>query len=70
MVAALKPGDVLLLENLRFHQGETDNDPAFGKKLAALADVYINDAFAVCHRANASVAAITRFFRKRRPGFC
>ena len=56
MAADLKPGEVLLLENLRFHKEETDNESAFGQKLAALADVYINDAFAVCHRANASVA--------------
>ena len=69
MAADLKPGEVLLLENLRFHKEETDNESAFGQKLAALADVYINDAFAVCHRANASVAAITQFFQEKAAGF-
>ncbi len=54
-------GSVLLLENLRFMKGEVENDPAFAKKLAGLADFYVNDAFAVSHRANASVAAITKF---------
>jgi phosphoglycerate kinase len=57
----MRPGDVLMLENLRFHKGEADNDPEFAKRLARLADVYINDGFAVAHRANASVEAITRF---------
>ncbi len=69
MVAALRPGDVLMLENLRFHKEETDDDPEFAKKLAALADVYINDAFAVCHRRNASVHAITNFARECGAGF-
>lgn len=58
----LKCGEVLLLENLRFDKGEIKNDEAFAKKLADLADFYINDAFGVCHRAHASVEAITRFF--------
>ncbi len=58
----LKCGEVLLLENLRFDKGETKNDVAFAEKLANLADYYINDAFGVCHRAHASVEAITRFF--------
>lgn len=61
MVAQMKDGDVLLLENLRFHGEEEKNDPDFAKELASLADVYINDAFAVCHRKNASVEAVTRF---------
>ncbi|MDR1975700.1 MAG: phosphoglycerate kinase [Campylobacteraceae bacterium] len=60
--ATLKSGDVLLLENLRFESGETKNDEKLAKELASLADVYINDAFGVCHRAHSSVEAITRFF--------
>jgi len=63
-VKNLQNGEVLLLENLRFDKGETKNDEEFAKKLAQLADVYINDAFGVCHRAHASVEAITRFFDK------
>lgn len=59
-VAALAPGEVLLLENLRFHPEETANDDDFARALAELCDVYINDAFAVSHRKNASVEAITR----------
>jgi phosphoglycerate kinase len=58
-VDAMSPGDVLLLENLRFHPGEEKNDDGFAASLAALCDVYVNDAFAVSHRANASVAAVT-----------
>jgi len=57
---ALAPGRVLLLENLRFYDEETNNDEAFARKLGAAADVFINDAFAVTHRAHASVEAITR----------
>ncbi len=60
MVDAMCPGDIVLLENLRFHPGETKNDDAFGKKLASLADVYINDAFATAHRAHASNVAVTK----------
>ena len=60
--AKLKKGDILLLENLRFEKGETKNDEEFAKELASLADVYINDAFGVCHRAHSSVEAITKFF--------
>ncbi|MDX2446970.1 MAG: phosphoglycerate kinase [Desulfobacterales bacterium] len=55
----MESGQVLLLENLRFHQEEQQNDSVFGKSLAAICDVYINDAFAVSHRANASVVSIT-----------
>jgi len=53
-------GDVILLENLRFHKGEKDGDPAFASKLAALADVYCNDAFGTCHRTDASMVAVPR----------
>ncbi|MDR0762040.1 MAG: phosphoglycerate kinase [Campylobacteraceae bacterium] len=60
--ANLKTGDVLLLENLRFETGETKNDENLAKELASFADIYINDAFGVCHRAHSSVEAITRFF--------
>ncbi|HVO16420.1 MAG TPA: phosphoglycerate kinase [Alphaproteobacteria bacterium] len=59
-VAALKDGQVVLLENLRFHAGEEDNDPAFAKRLAALGDVYVNDAFSAAHRAHASTEALAR----------
>jgi phosphoglycerate kinase len=57
-IAKLKDGDVLLLENTRFHPGETKNDPAFVKQLAALGDIFVNDAFSAAHRAHASTAGI------------
>jgi phosphoglycerate kinase len=57
----LKPGQVLLLENLRFHPEEEENDPDFARALASLADVYINDAFGTAHRAHASTAGVTRY---------
>lgn len=60
--ADLKPGDVLLLENLRFYGEETKGDEAFAKKLASLGDVYVNDAFGTAHRAHASTAVIAQFF--------
>jgi phosphoglycerate kinase len=59
-VAQLQDGDVLLLENLRFHDAEEANDPAFAKALAALADIYVNDAFSCAHRAHASTEGIAR----------
>jgi len=61
LVNKMKNGDMVLLENLRFHAEEQKNDDAFAKKLAELCDVFINDAFAVSHRTNASVVAITRY---------
>lgn len=60
-VERMKTGDILVLENLRFHQGEEANDSNFAAKLAKLADVYVNDAFSVSHRSHASVSAITTF---------
>ncbi len=58
-VNALKPGEVAMLENLRYHAGEEKNDPAFAKALAELGDVYVDDAFSSAHRAHASIDAIT-----------
>ncbi|MGZ8548544.1 MAG: phosphoglycerate kinase [Sulfuricurvum sp.] len=60
--SSLGDGEILLLENLRFEAGETKNDPQFSAQLATLAEVYINDAFGVSHRAHASVAGITEYF--------
>ncbi|MFA7087833.1 MAG: phosphoglycerate kinase [Patescibacteria group bacterium] len=61
LIKKIKPGEALLLENLRFYQGEYTNDSIFAKELASLADIYVNDAFAVCHRAQASVVAICKY---------
>lgn len=58
---ALQPGQVLLLENLRFHEQEEKNDPAFARQLAALGDLYVNDAFGTAHRAHASTEGVTRY---------
>jgi len=58
---ALKPGDILVLENTRFHKGETKNDPEMAKQLAALADIYVNDAFGSAHRAHASTEGVARY---------
>jgi phosphoglycerate kinase len=69
MVGELKNGDVLLLENLRFHAEEEKNDPAFAKQLAALCDVYINDAFGAAHRAHASTAGIVAYVKPAAAGF-
>lgn len=66
---SLRPGEVLLLENLRFHPEEEKNDEGFSRQLAALADVYVNDAFAVSHRAHASVHGITRFVETCAAGY-
>ncbi|ETR72050.1 MAG: Phosphoglycerate kinase [Candidatus Magnetoglobus multicellularis str. Araruama] len=62
-------GDILLLENLRFHKGEKQNDTGFAKSLASLCDIYINDAFAVSHRSHASVDAINSHVSQRAAGF-
>jgi len=69
LAAALEPGEVLLLENLRFHAGEESNDAGFAGRLRALADVYANDAFGAAHRAHASVAALPALFEARAAGF-
>jgi len=69
MVSQMKEDDVLLLENLRFHPEEEKNEDAFAKALAGLCDVYVNDAFAVSHRINASVAAITKYAPVSSAGF-
>ncbi|MBI2412950.1 MAG: phosphoglycerate kinase [Deltaproteobacteria bacterium] len=69
VVDAMKPGDVVLLENLRFHPEEEKNNEEFGRKLGELADVYINDAFAMAHRAHASNVAITRYVKEVGAGF-
>jgi len=69
VVKNARPEDVILLENLRFHPGEEKDDDEFAKKLASLCDVYVNDAFAVSHRAHASVSAITKYVPVTAAGF-
>ena len=59
-VAAMKPGDILCLENTRFHKGEEKNDPAFVAELAKLGDLWVNDAFSAAHRAHASTVGVTK----------
>jgi phosphoglycerate kinase len=66
--AGLKPGEAVLLENLRFHAEEEANDPAFARRLASLADVYVNDAFAAAHRAHASTEGIARILHPAAAG--
>ncbi|RKZ16317.1 phosphoglycerate kinase [bacterium] len=66
--SALVPGQILLLENLRFNPGETANDPGFAAGLADLGDVYVNDAFGTAHRAHASTVGVTRHFDECRAG--
>ena len=69
LIDTMKTGSVLLLENLRFHPGETANDDEFAKKLAAFADVYVDDAFGNAHRTHASNVGITRFVKESCAGF-
>lgn len=69
MSAALKPGEVLILENLRFYKEETAGDEAFSKKLASYADFYVNDAFGTAHRAHASTTIIANYFDKNHKAF-
>jgi 3-phosphoglycerate kinase len=68
-VTELKPGEILLLENLRFNPGETANDPAFASQLARCGDLYANDAFGTAHRAHASTVGVTEYFEERVAGF-
>ena len=67
-VAAMRPGDVLLLENVRYEAGEEKNDEDLGRRLAALCDVYVNDAFATAHRGHSSNVAVVRFVKERAAG--
>lgn len=69
LVSEMKPADVILLENLRFHKQEEKNDPDFAKQLAKLGDVYINDAFGSAHRAHASTEGITKFIKTCAAGY-
>ncbi|HEV7731719.1 MAG TPA: phosphoglycerate kinase [Candidatus Binatia bacterium] len=68
LVAGMKDGDVVLLENLRFHAEEEKNDAGFASQLAKLADVYVNDAFGAAHRAHASTAGMVKHFKERAAG--
>jgi phosphoglycerate kinase len=68
-VAKAKPGEAVLLENLRYHNEETSGDEGFAKALAALGDIYLNDAFGTAHRAHASTAIIAQFFSPENKGF-
>ncbi|HPO52752.1 MAG TPA: phosphoglycerate kinase [bacterium] len=69
VVDSAKPGDIILLENLRFHPEEEENDETFAKELAGLADCYVNDAFGSSHRAHASIVGITKFLQDKAAGF-
>ncbi|MBI4558915.1 MAG: phosphoglycerate kinase [Candidatus Hydrogenedentes bacterium] len=68
-VGAMQPGDIVVLENTRFHKGETKNDPELSKQLAKLGDVYVSDAFGSVHRAHASTAGVTQFVPQSAAGF-
>ena len=68
-VGQLSSGECLLLENLRFHAGETTNEAGFAEALSRLGDVYVNDAFGTAHRAHASTAGVTRYFDQRAAGY-
>ena len=69
MIDQMKDGDVILLENVRFHAGETKNDPDFAKALAENADIYVNNAFGTAHRAHASTEGVTHFLQPAAAGF-
>lgn len=69
LVNSLNEGEILLLENLRFHSGETKNDPEFAKQLAEFGDIYVNDAFGTAHRAHASTEGVTKFIEKCAAGY-
>ncbi len=69
MVSEINPGEILLLENLRFYPGEQANDDEFARELGSLGDIYVNNAFAVSHREHASVAAITKYAPQSAAGF-
>jgi len=69
LVSQLKPGDILLLENLRFHPEEENNDEQFASELASMADVYINEAFGAAHRSHASIAGISKFIKTSAAGY-
>ncbi|EON76319.1 Phosphoglycerate kinase [Lunatimonas lonarensis] len=69
LATALNPGEVLLLENLRFYKEEEKGDEAFAEKLSKLGDIYVNDAFGTAHRAHASTAVIARFFNDKAAGY-
>ena len=69
MVAQMKDGDVILLENVRFHAGETKNDPEFAEALAENADIYVNNAFGTAHRAHASTVGVTHYLQPAAAGF-
>jgi len=69
LVTALQDGEVLLLENVRFHPGEEKNDPEFSRQLASLADVYVNDAFGTAHRAHSSTEGVARILQPAVAGF-
>lgn len=69
LINEMNPGDVILLENVRFHEEETANDPEFAKQLAKLGEVYVNDAFGSAHRAHASTEGVTKFIEKCAAGY-
>ena len=68
-MAALNNGEVLLLENVRFYKEEEKNDPDHAKKLASIADIYVNDAFGTAHRAHASTEGVTKYLKPSVAGF-